>query len=699
MAVSAARLPARLALVRAVPAWAWLTGLVAVSALLRFQLSRSMTGPWIFVDELVYSELAKSIASSGELLVRGEAATGYGAVYPLLIAPAWALFDAIPDAYAAAKAINAVLMSLAAVPAYLLARRVVGWGLALLAAVLALALPSLVYTGTIMTENAFYPVFLATVYALVLVLERPTPVRQLVLLVLLGIAFETRAQAVALVAAALTAPVVQGLLARRVRAAVSAQRLLYGVVAAGVLLLAVVQLARGAPLAGLLGAYSVAGGGGYDAGAVARHVLYHAAELDLYLGVIPFAAAALLLATARGLDERAQAFLAAAVASSGWLLLVVAAFASRFAGRVQERNLFYVAPLVLVALLAWIERGCPRPPRATAVAAVVAAALPGVLPYHRLIDVPAVSDTLALLPWWALQDSVITLDEVSAVVVVGAILAAAAVVSVPRRWALALPALVLLYYAVILRPIDAGAHGVRQASRGALFTGVGRADRDWIDRAVPEGAEVAALWTGKGHVYSIWENEFFNRRVGRVLNLTGELPGGLAETRLVRDPSTGVLVDDAGEPARVEYLLVDGSFTPAGEVVARDEARGMTVYRVDGELRSLTEVRGLHPNDTWSGRQVTWTRLDCAGGTLTVRLRSDPSLFETPQIVRAGRRVVSVPPAGEASLAVPLAPRAGRCSVTFTVDRTLVPALATKGENPDTRPLGVHFERFDYAGP
>ena len=32
---------------------------------------------------------------------------GYGFVYPMLIAPAWRLFAAVPDAYAAAKAINA----------------------------------------------------------------------------------------------------------------------------------------------------------------------------------------------------------------------------------------------------------------------------------------------------------------------------------------------------------------------------------------------------------------------------------------------------------------------------------------------------------------------------------------------------------------------------------------------------------------
>ncbi|MBA2460566.1 MAG: hypothetical protein H0V45_02150, partial [Actinobacteria bacterium] len=163
-ALRATRLASRAA--RA-PAWIWLAGLVLVSALFRFQLSRDSLAPWIFVDELIYSELAKSIATGGDLLVRDVSVSGYGVVYPLLISPAWAVFDRVPDAYAAAKAINAVLISLAAVPAYVLARRVVGEGLALLAAVLAVALPSLVYSGVIMTENAFYPLFLVVVLVLV----------------------------------------------------------------------------------------------------------------------------------------------------------------------------------------------------------------------------------------------------------------------------------------------------------------------------------------------------------------------------------------------------------------------------------------------------------------------------------------------------------------------------------------------------
>src|SRR4029453_4498341 len=61
------------------------------------------------------------------------------------------------------------------------------------------AVPSMMYTGTLMTETVFYPVFVCVALALVLMLERPTVARQLVLLPLAVRAFATRPQAVVLI--------------------------------------------------------------------------------------------------------------------------------------------------------------------------------------------------------------------------------------------------------------------------------------------------------------------------------------------------------------------------------------------------------------------------------------------------------------------------------------------------------------------
>ena len=47
------------------PIWVWLAALVVFSAVFRYGLSRRVVAPWIMVDEIVYSELAKSFAAQG----------------------------------------------------------------------------------------------------------------------------------------------------------------------------------------------------------------------------------------------------------------------------------------------------------------------------------------------------------------------------------------------------------------------------------------------------------------------------------------------------------------------------------------------------------------------------------------------------------------------------------------------------------
>jgi hypothetical protein len=672
---------------RRVPAWAWLAGIVVASILFRSWYGRGMVAPFIMVDELIYSELARSLAAGHGLEVRGEPYL-VSLIYPLLLAPVYALFDSLPDAYAAVKLVNAVVMSLAAVPAYLLARRVLPTGLSLLAALFAVAVPSMVYTGTVMTENAFYPAFLLVAWALVRMLERPTRAAQLLTLALAAGTVLIRVQAVALLLAVLTAPL---LLRRGLRS----YTLLYGIAVGGGALLILAQLARGGSLSSLLGAYAVVGETGYDIGQVARFLLWHVAELDLYLGVFPLVAFALLLSRARTLDPPLQALLAATGALSVWVLLVVSTFASHFASnRIQERNLFFLAPLFLIALLAWVDRGAPRPRVAAVLAAFALGALPAVIPFERFIETGVKSDTLMLLPLWELQDRV-GLPRVDEIVLLVGLLAAAAFLLLPRRFALALPVAVLLYFAVAFPAIQlARPNGLEQASLGALFQGIRAEHRDWIDRAVPDGAEVAMVWTGRPDRFTVNLNEFFSRSVGPIYVTDLGVPGSLPETRVEVDPKTGRFEP----PVRARYAVVDGSIAPDGKVLARDEGWGLALWKLDGgELISTTSVHGLYPNDTWSGREVRWRRLRCDGGELRVALSSDPSLFREDQVVTAvvGGDVAATArfgPTEQASLRVPLVPHAGTCEVLFRVARTARP-------EGDPRRLGAHFNGFDYRAP
>jgi glycosyltransferase involved in cell wall biosynthesis len=682
--------PSRLA---RVPIWAWLTALVVLSALFRYALSRRVVAPWIMVDELIYSELAKSFANSGHFLIRDVHHGAYGVIYPVLIAPAWKLFGSVADAYATAKTIGSVLMSLTAIPAYFLARRFLPAVPSLLVALLTVAVPSMMYTGTLMTETVFYPLFVCVALMLVLTLERPTIQRQLVLLGTCLLAFLTRSQAIFLVPAIATAPLLLMWLDRRRLRMLAGFKVLYGVLGAGIVSVLAVQIARGRSPLDVLGSYSVTGHATYHVDQVLKWLLFHISELDLYLGIAPFAALLLLTFLGRSLDRPLRIFLAAALPLTAWLTLEVAAFASALSPRVEERNLFYVAPLFFVALLAWIERGLPRP-RVAAVAAVLAAALPGALPYHTLIAPSAESDTLALMPLWWLQETVVGLDTISVVVVAVAAVIALVFLLVSPRYALVLPAVVLLWFAFATERIERFDHGFPKASVGALYQGITAPKRDWVDAAVGRNADVAFVYSGNDPTQqplTLWENEFYNRSIGPVYDLRQPSMGGLPETRLTQR-GDGVLLAN-GAPVRHAYVLTEESVPLAGQVVARDQLRGMVVRRTDGPMRIGYRVTGLYPNDTWSGKRVTYTRLRCTGGEVTAVMLRDPNLIQQPQTVRAAGRSVVLRTKDETTLTAPLRPANGVCRVAFTVTPTAVPGPA------DPRVLGVHFLQFRYAGP
>ena len=64
------------------------------SILVRVWLNRKIEAPTILTDELTYSQFAENIANGSFSL-----SSGYGIVYPLLLAPAWALADFGTTAY------------------------------------------------------------------------------------------------------------------------------------------------------------------------------------------------------------------------------------------------------------------------------------------------------------------------------------------------------------------------------------------------------------------------------------------------------------------------------------------------------------------------------------------------------------------------------------------------------------------------
>jgi len=698
--------------------WLLLTGIVAISAGVRLWLVRGMVAPFIFVDELYYSELAKSLWDTGTFAVRGVPLKGYSLTYPTLVSPAWGLFENGVTAYNAAKSINAVVMSLAAIPTYFLAARVVRPPLALLAAAIAVAVPSMAYTGTITTECVFYPVALLFALALVAYLERPSGRSLVVVFLALGLAYATRSQALVFVPVLATAPLALALVRGRregLRRFVPLWLVLGLVPVLGMIVLVV--LGR-SPL-DLLGTYRSVGEQHYDVGQILRFWLWHVEELTLYVAIVPVVALGILLVRSRSLPDRLQVHVAATATMFVWSTFAVAMFASRFApDRVQDRYLFFLTPLLAIALVAWVELGAPRPRPAAWVIGGVALLLTLVFPYTRFIGEPAKSDTLGLIPLWAFGEHLVAGSWWATVAVVGVALLALFFL-VRARHAYVVPLVLLGLFVVLSRPVWTSDKGFVYAGKGALRQGITAPSRTWIDDKVSGRGEVVALWTQNADRFTVQMNEFFNRSVGQVLYTKTSTPGGVGETHVAVSrvvPPTGELVPVRGDslyerppstyPGRrivAPFALLDSSVDPVGTPLARDQTVGMTLSRLAGPLADLTSVQGIYPYpDTWSGRRVSWERVRCRPGVLVVGVHSDPNLFAGTQTLVArsqgfGPVVARIPVSVETrSVAVPVAPDGdGVCRVRFTIAPTANPSKVVPGSTDD-RVLGLHFESFRY---
>jgi hypothetical protein len=699
-------------LVSAIPAWVWVGALVCVSAGIRIAIAQGYPGPWIFHDEVAYSDLGRSLGRTGSFAIRDvPGSNGFGIVYPALIAPAYALFGHVPTGYHVARAINAVVMSLAAVPTYLLARRLVQPPLAFLAAALAIALPAMAYTTSMMTENAFYPAFTLVVLAMYLALERPTIPRQLLVFPAILVAFYTRAQGIVFLPALLTAVVILCLLDAwldpngrffpRLWRGLRAYWVTWGIAIGGSVLVVLYERARGRPLSTLLGSYGGVTLFEYRVGPIARWFVYHLGEIDFATGILPFAAF-LFVTTGLLRAERSRplrVFAAISVPIVLWFTLAVAAYASNPIGdRIEERNLFFVAILFFVALVVWVDRGLVRRPLAAGGAILVAVALAGVVPYGSLIDDNSVSGAFGLLPLKHLEHWRVSVAaaDMRWVVLAGAVLAAVFLLVLPRRFAPAAPLAVLAYLALASHPV----HLItRQASLDSARAGI-TVKRDWVDEAAGANADVAILFFGVQAV-PYWQNEFFNASVRRVYNMNGRYDG-LPQTQLAIDPETRLVIDPLhNQRLQAKYLLVGNALYPVGRLVAEDPGTGLRLYRTLGrDVRMRQVVNFLYP-DGWSSGSLQYLRYGCTGGTLTVVMTSDPQLHPHRQVVAASdggrtvaRRVIQPDRDVGQRMVVPLHGKQGLCSILFTITPTAVPNDVLK--NGDMRELGIRFTRFVY---
>jgi hypothetical protein len=581
-----------------------LAGIVVVGAVVYGAAAQLVAMPLVNPDELRYTLAARALAD-GEWLNLREHAYGYGPVYPLVLAPIIALSGSVDAAYPFFKLANALLFVLAAVPVYFLARRLLSgwWSVAVAGA--SVAIPSSLYASLVLTESVSYLTFNLALLAVVLALERPSVRRQLAMLGAVGLAYATRAQFAALLVAfvvglaLLTA--VDPARPRFRRAA----RALWPTL--GALVVGVVAVA-GRPLLTWSSPRSELGGygdlwRGYDLVSVARFFVYHLAEWELYLFVVPFVVTpivlAVLLRAARRGAARDGAFAAAFLTVNGALLLIAAAFASTPYGysQLHDRYFFYVAPLWLVAFGVWLSSGLPRPLRWTATGVALALVLPAILPFG-LIGGNVVFEAVPTAFWswtWTMIQSTPHMDGRRAVAILVVALTAATV-ALPRRLWPVLPVAVL---AGLL--VTSALAWKRQVDEPEAFVRADRGSRTWVDAAVPAGARVTKIYVSPLDCpntemarQALFLTEFFNDSVDRAVEIGDNVPDGLPIDRVDVSPD-GQLVYPGGGPLVARYVLAQPELHIAGREVARGTGAGLTLWHTSGAVRLVNEARG--PND------------------------------------------------------------------------------------------------------
>jgi hypothetical protein len=570
-------------------------GLALTVAVLRFVAARTIPGPW-YVDEFVYASSARAIAGDWTLLVRNFGADFY--LYPRLLAPAWTA-GSMTTTYAIAQAINAVLITLAVVPIYLWARRLLPPVGQVAIVALVLAMPTGLYVSALVTENAFFPAFLLAAFALAAALERPTTRSQLLALVAIGLACSIRLQGLVfalIVPSAIGVKIALDLrdgTARSSRAAFARELRRYlptlVVAVAAACAYAIHKLAAGGALSSGLGIYAGAVDlRHYSAGQAFRWILYHFGALAIVVGFIPFSALILYV----GAVWRRQvpttpaerAFVAVSTSAVVWVAIQVGIFASRRAERISERYMFHIEPLLLLALLLWIHRGAPR--RRPALAVLLPLALMLTLPLELLLaNAGVLSETFGFLPLVRASHFLHGVDEVRLVLAALTIGAAAAVVVLPYRvLRIAAPAAVFLYLVVaslsIVGPLREYARGFREGVR------VGN-DPEWIDHAVPRSARVDVLSTGAQNptlaTLRLRLMHFWNRRVTIVHELAPLVMCCVAQAPARIDGATRRILL-AGNTRAPDYLVVFPANLELEETVLRRYKRAI-LYRVTRPLR------------------------------------------------------------------------------------------------------------------
>jgi hypothetical protein len=557
--------------------------------------------PWLFSDEIKLAEIARTIAAHGH---PGARQPGFfNTLYAYVLAPAW-LFQDEHTAYAVAKYIGAITMASVFFPAYAIARLVSSRWHALFAATAAAAIPALVYSPMFLLEPLAYPFATLVLYLgmKALLTRRPGWIAAAVVTSL--VAPLIRTQLAVLPAILVLSLVLRLWVSGRARAwrGTWSQGDWVGFVTL------------------LLGAFFVVSAwvsyrseswrvATYFWGRMVDYGLWAAGALTIGLGVLPvvIGLGALILPSREPRSEPERAFVIVTVSALfvfGLYAAVKAAYLSAvFSTLVEERNLIYLAPLLLAATALFFER------RRMHVFALVAAAgfalyLILTTPYQMQVHFYSDAPGLAILEGANRRLSFTPTDARWLLLV---LLALAVVVPLLIQHRLAWRDATLAIVGVAVLVIAWNLTG--QISAAAASNDFSRQfltripdPPDWVDQ---QTGRAPTLYLGQRIVdpNNLWLTEFWNRSLKYTWSLDGSAPGpGETVTPNIMN-GQGQLQQQRGE---VKYVLLDSDLL---SVLGRTKAKlgPWRLVQIDYPVRLTHATTGFYV-DGWMGHKALYAQ-------------------------------------------------------------------------------------------
>jgi hypothetical protein len=586
-------------LVRYLP-WAALVLAILVFYWIEASLRRT---PWLFTDELEWTQLSRAIASTGHAARRGEPHS-FASLYSYLIAPAWWIHST-SAAYTAVKYVNATVMCLTAVPAYLLARMLLTRSWAVAVALLSIAIPAMAYATSIVPEALAYLWFTAAALFAVRLLAAPSAGRAVPAVTLAAAGLWVRSEFVALPAALALGAAIAWVAGRAAggggvpwrRVALAACGL---VLFAVVFDLLVVQQVQSWSFDQYFNHHTL------------REGSLAMGALAIGLGFLPLIGGiASLWLPERAADPAYRAFAAYLGASIVTLWVYTAAKATYLVSNlhtlIEERNLFYLSPLLLLGTalvlgarrINWIVVGA-------AAALVLVVSWSGLLivgaPYF---DAPGLA-ILTLANRYFYWD----INDFHFVVIGAAVVTVVLFALRRRRWAAAVTAVLVCAWLLTgeIYATDTNTHYSK------VFASRLPAPRDWVDAATG-GQKVTFLGQALNlDPTSLWLTEFWNRSVDHVAAIDGTAPGPGPASGPGLETAEGALQDYTGDP----FTLAGPGVRLAAPIVAQHA--GFTLYRTPTQWHLLDEEQNVFA-DGWATSPMAYTYFRTAGpGTVVIHL-------------------------------------------------------------------------------